>query len=100
MEVHIQLDDTRILKRIEYDPVLDRFVGFCLPIKDGLPDANTFVFRTFQKSRLHIRKSLPALMPTALLPSQSCLKHQHLCYLFWGQIQNTHTAILGKDGST
>ena len=49
MGVQIQLDDTRILKRIEYDLVLDRFVGFCLPIKDGLPDANTFVFRTFQE---------------------------------------------------
>ncbi len=49
MGVHIQLDDTRILKRIEYDPVLDRFVGFCLPIKDGLPDGNAFVFQTFQE---------------------------------------------------
>ena len=41
MGVHMQLDDTRIVKRIEYDPVLDRFVGFCLPIKDGLPNAYT-----------------------------------------------------------
>lgn len=45
--VHIHLDDTRIITKIEYDPVTDRFVGFCLPLKNGLPICDTFVFTTF-----------------------------------------------------
>lgn len=49
MGVHIQLDDTRILQRIEYDPITDRYVGFCLPIKDGLPDGDAFIFDTFEE---------------------------------------------------
>ena len=50
MGVNIQLDDTRILKRIEYDPKTGRFVGFCLPLKeDGLPIVDSFVLDTFEE---------------------------------------------------
>ena len=45
--VHIYLDDTRIINRIEYDSCTDRFIGFCLPLKNGLPLCDTFVFHTF-----------------------------------------------------
>ena len=45
--VHIHLDDTRIITKIEHDPVTDRFIGFCLPLKNGLPICDTFVFTTF-----------------------------------------------------
>jgi hypothetical protein len=48
MGFHIQLDDTRILQCIEYDQVTDRYVGFCLPINDGLPDGDAFIFDTFE----------------------------------------------------
>ena len=48
MGVHIQLDDTRILQRVEYDQVTDHYVGFCLPIKDGLPGGDSFILDTFE----------------------------------------------------
>ena len=47
--VNIQLDDTRIINKVEYDPVTNRFVGFCLPVKDGLPVADAFVLDTFDE---------------------------------------------------
>ena len=45
--VNIQLDDTRIINKVEYDPVTDRFVGFCLPIHNGVPSADAFILQTF-----------------------------------------------------
>ena len=45
--VHIHLDDTRVLNRVEYDPTTDRYVGFLLPIKDGLPEENAYILNTF-----------------------------------------------------
>ena len=47
--INIHLDDTRLINRVEYDPITDRFVGFCLPIKDGLPLCDAFQFQTFQE---------------------------------------------------
>ena len=47
--VHIHLDDTRIINKVEYDPVTDRFVGFCLPLKDGIPCVEEFVLHTFEE---------------------------------------------------
>ena len=48
--VHIHLDDTRILKRVEYDEISDRFVGFCLPVdKDRLPQGDAFVMQRFEE---------------------------------------------------
>lgn len=47
--VNIQLDDTRIINKVEYDPITDRFVGFCLPINNGLPCAEAFVFQSFEE---------------------------------------------------
>ena len=32
--VHIQLDDTRIIHKIEYDQLTNLFVGFCLPLQN------------------------------------------------------------------
>lgn len=47
--IHIHVDDTRVLNRVEYDSVTDRFVGLCLPINrdSGLPECNAFVLHTF-----------------------------------------------------
>ena len=45
--VHVHMDDTRVLNKVEYDPVTDRFVGFVLPLKNGLPDEDAFVLTTF-----------------------------------------------------
>ena len=47
--VNIHLDDTRIIHRVEYDQVTDRFVGFCLPVKDGLPLCDAFICHTFNE---------------------------------------------------
>ena len=46
--VNVHLDDTRIKYRLEYDPNTDRYVGFVLPLKDGLPICDSFVFDTFE----------------------------------------------------
>ena len=47
--IHIHVDDTRVLNRVEYDSVTDRFVGLSLPINraTGLPECNAFVLHTF-----------------------------------------------------
>ena len=34
---------------MEYDPSTDRFVGFCMPLKDGLPICNAFILNTFEE---------------------------------------------------
>ena len=47
--VHIHLDDTRILNRVEYDPTTDRFVGFCLSIREGIPCGEEFVMQKFDE---------------------------------------------------
>ena len=47
--VYIHLDDTRIINRVEYDPLTDRFVGFCLPVKDGIPCVDEYVLDTFEE---------------------------------------------------
>ena len=54
--VNIQLDDSRIINKVEYDSVTDRFVGFCLPIKNGLPTADAFVLQTFEQIKLAVDK--------------------------------------------
>ena len=46
--INIHIDDTRILNKVEYDPATNRFVGFCLPLKDGLPIVDTFVLESFE----------------------------------------------------
>ena len=46
--VHLHLDDTRIINTVEYDPYTDRFIGFCLPLKNGLPLCEAFVFTPFK----------------------------------------------------
>ena len=48
MFVHVHLDDRRIKHRVEYDQTTDRFVGWCLPTKEGIPECNAFVFQTFE----------------------------------------------------
>ena len=47
--VNLHLDDTRIINKVEYDPTSDRFVGFVLPLDNGLPVANTFQLNTFEE---------------------------------------------------
>ena len=47
--VHIRLDDSRIINKVEYDPSTDRFVGFCKTLNDGLPICNAFILNTFEE---------------------------------------------------
>lgn len=48
MFVNIHLDDTRIVNKVEYDPVSNRFVGFVLPLKsDGTPITDAFQLESF-----------------------------------------------------
>ena len=46
--VNIHLHDTRIIHCIKYDPVTDRFIGFCLSWNDGIPMCDAFVFPNLQ----------------------------------------------------
>ena len=46
--VHVHIDDTRVLCRVEYDSVTERFVGFCLPLCNGLPLGDAFVVDSFE----------------------------------------------------
>ena len=50
LAVNIQLDDTRIVHKIEHDSVTDRFVGFILPLRreDGTPLCNAFRIDKFE----------------------------------------------------
>ena len=45
--IHVHMDDTRVLNKVEYDPVTDRFVGFVLPLRNGLPDEDAFILTSF-----------------------------------------------------
>ena len=48
--VAVAEDATRIVQKVEYDPAMDRCVGFVLPVDDkGLPVVNTFTATTFQE---------------------------------------------------
>ena len=47
MYIHVHLD-TRIKNCVEYDSYTDRLVGFVLPLLDGLPVCDAFVFQTFE----------------------------------------------------
>ena len=47
--VHIHVDDTRCKNRVEYDNPVDRFVGWCMPCTNGIPDVNAFRFVTFEE---------------------------------------------------
>ena len=49
--VNIHLNDTRIIHRIVYEQIIDRFVGFCLPLKERLPLCDAFVFQTFNEMK-------------------------------------------------
>ena len=50
LAVHIHLDDTRIIKRVEYDQRNDRFVGFSLPVnEEGLPCNAAFILEAFDE---------------------------------------------------
>lgn len=49
MFVNIHLDDTRIMNKVEYDPISNRFVGFVLPLQnDGTPICNAFQLQSFE----------------------------------------------------
>ena len=47
--VNIRLDEISIINKVEYDPVTNRFVEFCLPIENGIPVADAFVLYTFDE---------------------------------------------------
>lgn len=47
--VHIQLDDTRIINKVVYDAYTDRYVGFILPLIEGLPVTDSFILHTFEE---------------------------------------------------
>uniref|UniRef100_A0A7M5X9S7 Uncharacterized protein n=2 Tax=Clytia hemisphaerica TaxID=252671 RepID=A0A7M5X9S7_9CNID len=52
--INVQLDDTRTINKVEYDPSTDRFVGFCLPLKNGLPIGDAFQLQTFESIKTAI----------------------------------------------
>ena len=64
--VHIHLDDTRIINKVEYDPVTDRFIGFTLPIQNGLPICDAFVLSTYDEIK-DAAKTISISAPTLVL---------------------------------
>ena len=46
--IHIHLDDSRVIGRVEYDQPTICFIGWCLPLIDGIPDCKAFQFGTFE----------------------------------------------------
>ena len=49
LSVNIHIDDTRIKNYVEYGAASDRFVGFCLPQKDAIPEVNYFRLQSFEE---------------------------------------------------
>lgn len=47
--VHVHMDDTRVINKIDYQPFTDRFVGFVLPLENGLPKVDAFVLTSFDE---------------------------------------------------
>ena len=45
--VTIGEDATRIIYRVEYDSKTNRCVGFVLPLKNGLPEIDSFLATSF-----------------------------------------------------
>ena len=58
--VHIQLDDTRIINRIEYDELTNRFLGFCLPLRNGIPECDAFILDTYEDIKDAVGKNAAA----------------------------------------
>ena len=49
-----------MINRIEYDQKTNRFVGFCLPLKNGLPECDAFVLHTFEEIKDTVSINPPA----------------------------------------
>ena len=47
--VHVHMDDTRVINKIDYQPSTDRFVGFVLPLENGLPKVDAFILTSFDE---------------------------------------------------
>ena len=82
--VHIHLDDTRIINKVEYDPYTDRFIGFCLPLKNGLPLCEAFIFTTFNEIKNAVEnevigKYAHAMVAKPITPSTPALIIFMLC---------------------
>jgi hypothetical protein len=41
----------RLINRVEYDVATGRFVGFVLPVSEGLPSGDAFVLESFDEIR-------------------------------------------------
>ena len=78
--IHIHLDDTRIINRVEYDQPTTCFIGWCLPVTDGIPDCDAFQFGEFEDikhafntkilakyAHCIVAKSVNALVPSFIL---------------------------------
>lgn len=42
--IHVHMDDTRVINKIDYDQATDRFTGFVLPLEKGIPKVNVHSF--------------------------------------------------------
>lgn len=55
--VHVHMDDTRVINKIEYDQATDGFTGFVLPLEKGLPTVNAFILCTFDELKTSFETS-------------------------------------------
>ena len=57
MFINVHLDDTRIVNKVEYDEATNRFVGFVMPLKDGIPVTDTFLLESFDEIKEALESS-------------------------------------------
>ena len=111
LRVNIHIDDTRIKNDVKYDAASDRFVRYCLPQKDAIPEVDYFRLQSFEEIKSAfvnnslakcayriVAKSVNTTVPSfilCLLGTDSKYKHSDIT-LRWKHIATS----LGKLGIT
>ena len=49
-----------IINRIEYDELTNRFLGFCLPLQNGIPECHAFILDTYENIKDAVAKNASA----------------------------------------
>ena len=77
--VRIQLDDTRIINQIEYDELTNRFLGFFLPLQNGIPECNAFILGNDENIKDAVANNTAANYAHRILALLSTLIASSLC---------------------
>ena len=94
MYIHIHLDDTRIINRVEYDVASGRFVGYVLPISEGLPSGDAFVLESFdQIKETHQSATVAKYAHCIVAKPVNVDSPSFLLFVLGTDSKNTHTVI-------